>query len=548
MDQHYKSEKRVALALYIIDLVILISAFAALVTGFDLGQRGLLVLISAFALGSIAYYHVLFKAFLKKHNFSSFIQPLLNVGIVFVLIILTGGLPNPYFPVFFALLLALGIYLSYWSVAISATGIVMAAGQYIQTSETLEVGSIITSEILAFIVLFPISVFFGRQLSLLREEKKRASFLAEHMTQEKTRDEALLSSIADAVYAVDRERRIITWNEAAKLLTGFKSSEALGLRDYDLLDIRDTKGKKICPGNECPIDEAWATNNPVRRDDIYMLDKDRKTIALNYNAAPIRDDRNVVTGAVVIFQDITRKKEVDRMRNEFISVASHEMRTPIAAIEGYISLAQKIGEGQLTGKVAEYLKKAHTSVIFSANLLKNLLLVSKIDEDAVPINPIIFDLNEALDEVVTALAPAAENKGLKIEFQGSTISSEGRKVLSEPMKIRADKDRIKEVIANLIENAIKFTKEGSVTGTISGDNNFITLCIEDTGVGIPEVEIPKLFKKFYRVDNTFTREVGGTGLGLYIARSVIEKFGGKIWAESQMGKGSKFCFTLPRVN
>jgi signal transduction histidine kinase len=181
-----------------------------------------------------------------------------------------------------------------------------------------------------------------------------------------------------------------------------------------------------------------------------------------------------------------------------------------------------------------------------SKLIQNLLAVTKIEEGKLETNVTNFSVKDLVAEVIDVFAPKAKEKGITLNFQQSKDPAlQGKKVVGRSLNVHADREMIREVLNNLVENAIKFTMTGGVTVSIDYDQEYATVHIEDTGMGMPSDAQKHLFEKFYRVDNTATREVGGTGLGLYITRSIVETFGGRIWVESQPKKGSKFHFTVP---
>lgn len=396
--------------------------------------------------------------------------------------------------------------------------------------------------ILAFIVtVINLIVFY-----ITRRKSRRVVEIASGLTVEKSREENLLEAMADGVMAVDRDRQIVILNKAAEQILGLTAEDVIGLKSYDVIKLYDEKGQNINNKESDLFVESWHSGKVLFREVIYTSGS--SSIVLALSVAPVRNFEGTITGGISIFRDVTQQKEVDRMRNEFVSIASHEMRTPLFTIEGYLSLAQTKAEKN-DPKALDYLKKARSSVISMSNLLNNLLIFSKIEEGKVEKKSLVFDLSDEIRESIKELKPKSDVKYLSLEFKESTNSELGKKAISGKQLVKADPEKIKEVLINLIDNGIKFTREGGVEVTVGGgDASVVKVCVKDTGPGISKPEQARLFQKFYRVDNTFTREVGGTGLGLYLSREMVEYFGGKIWVESEEGKGATFCFTLPRVN
>lgn len=399
--------------------------------------------------------------------------------------------------------------------------------------------------IISLVALFLISFIYFVAFTRTRAKSKRVAEIATKLTEEKSREENLLASMADGVIAVDTERKIVIFNKAAEELTGLAPTEAIGLKSYDVFKLYDDKGQDVSNEKNDPFLEAWHLGKALLKE--VFLKSGGKTTVLSLSVAPVRNFEGTITGGIAIFRDVTKKKEVDRMRNEFVSIASHEMRTPLFTVEGYLSLAASKAETS-DPKSLEYVKKARAAVISMANLLNNLLVFSKIEEGVLQTKPEVFDIKEIIRASVNDLLPKAAAKEIKLEFKESLSAELGKKALSGAAMIKADREKIKEVLINLIDNGIKFTKQGSVVVTAGGDDQLVKVCVADTGPGISKPDQARLFQKFYRVDNSFTREVGGTGLGLYLSRQMVELFGGRIWVESEEGKGSTFCFTLPRAN
>jgi len=234
-----------------------------------------------------------------------------------------------------------------------------------------------------------------------------------------------------------------------------------------------------------------------------------------------------------------RLLELDKLKDEFVGVASHELRTPMTAIKGFIWMVLEGKGGKLASKQKYYLGKASEGVERMLNLINDMLDVSRIESGAMKLEKVKGSLPELVNEVISELRVKAEGKGLSLAFQEP--QSAVPDLLFDPGKIR-------EVLVNLVGNAIKYTDSGEVTVSVEkGDDGFVITTVSDTGRGISPDDLGKLFKKFGRLDNSFvtTAESGGTGLGLYIAKSLVEAHGGKITVESELGKGSAFRFTLP---
>ena len=263
---------------------------------------------------------------------------------------------------------------------------------------------------------------------------------------------------------------------------------------------------------------------------------------------------NEFVGAVAVLRDISAARAEERRRADFISTASHEMRTPVAAIEGYLALALNDKVSQIDTKARDYLKKAHDSTQHLGKLFQDLLTSAKAEDGRLVSHPVVVEMGSYIEQLADSLRFAAEKKGLLVDFViGADNSATGtdtpqQKVIKPLYYTHVDPDRMREVITNLFDNAVKYTESGKISLGLTGNNEVVQLYVRDTGIGIPAEDIPHMFQKFYRVDNSATRTIGGTGLGLFISRKIVELYNGRIWVESKLGEGSTFFINLPRLD
>jgi two-component system, OmpR family, sensor histidine kinase VicK len=254
-------------------------------------------------------------------------------------------------------------------------------------------------------------------------------------------------------------------------------------------------------------------------------------------------------GVVAVMRDVSKEKEEEARRSDFISTASHEMRTPLAAIEGYLSLALNPKTAQIDDKARNLLLKAQMATNHLGELFRDLLTSSKADDGRLVSFPAVVEIGSILEQVAEAARFKAKEKNLDIKY---IISSQQQvnagKAIRPLYYAYADPNRIREVFQNIVDNAVKYTMSGQIEVRLTGDNATIQAQFIDTGGGIAAEDIPHLFQKFYRVDNSTTRTVSGTGLGLYICRKIVEMYNGRIWVESQVGHGSTFFINLPRIS
>lgn len=241
-------------------------------------------------------------------------------------------------------------------------------------------------------------------------------------------------------------------------------------------------------------------------------------------------------GRLYVFRDVTRERQVDRMKSEFVSLVSHELRTPITSIMGYMALVLDGDAGPLNNEQREYLEIAQRNSARLASLVGDLLDVSRLESGAVQLKFAPVDIAALINEVRELLSSAIKEKGQSVEVvQADHV----------PM-ISADSDRLIQVITNLLSNANKYTPTGgTITVSTQVFGNTIEISVRDTGIGLSAEDQSRLFTNFFRADNPATKKVGGTGLGLWISRSLVEMHGGTLAVHSEPGKGSVFSVTLP---
>lgn len=372
------------------------------------------------------------------------------------------------------------------------------------------------------------------------------SELSEKLEVEQLKSEILLRSIGDGVIVADLSGNIQLFNGPACIITGWPQDEAIGLKYHNVMPLEDESGNAIT-GDQDPFHKAIISKSTVRRSDILLLNRDQRKLHLSLVVSPIFGNNGSANGTIGVFRDISDQKASERQRDEFISTASHEMRTPVAAIEGFLSLALNPKVANVDDNARKYIQKAHDSTQHLGQLFRDLLSITKLEDGRLANHPEPFDLGKVIRVTIDELAFKAEQKNLELKLKSSHETGSDQQGVMPLFYVNADPERVREVFVNLVDNAIKFTAKGSVDVTINGDNKEVTVGIHDQGIGISKNEINHLFQKFYRVDSTATREIGGTGLGLYLCRQIIELYSGRIWVESEEGKGSSFYFSLPRL-
>ncbi len=354
--------------------------------------------------------------------------------------------------------------------------------------------------------------------------------------------EKVLNSINEGVIITDAAGIIQLINPAGVLMTDCETAEnATGLSFLTVLKLEGKDGRPIDDSENQLLAAMNAGKEFYSRD--YIL------ITMRGQKLPIAITMVPTNGAqgdkVITFRDIAKELEEEGAQMEFVSTASHEMRTPVASIEGYLGLALNPQTATIDDRARKYLEEAHASSQHLGRLFQDLLDVTKLEDKKIRPRMIPVDMMQAVKSIADGQAPMVGEKGLKYSFG---TEQDGDRAISQQVYGMVDVDFLREVLNNLIENAVKYTPTGgSIWVSVRGDSDRILINVTDTGIGISPDDLLHIFQKFYRVDNSQTREIGGTGLGLYLVKQRVEAMGGKVWAESAFGDGSTFYVSLPRL-
>ncbi len=384
------------------------------------------------------------------------------------------------------------------------------------------------------------------------KNKTASGQLVSKLHGEQLKSEIIINAIDDGVMLVDDQGVIRMLNPAGETLVGWSKKEAEGLDWHSVFKFIDKKGE--VRSDPTPIDQAFSGGKTVRGGDLQLKAKDGRSLDLAMTASPLLRDGDTVQAVIVIFRDVSEEHKEEAQRAEFISTASHEMRTPVAAIEGYLALALNDKVSTIDSRARNYLEKAHDSTQHLGQLFQDLLTSAKAEDGRLTSHPVVIEVGEFLEQLTNDLRFVAEKKGMVVEFTvGGNQTIDASQGADSPKVVRplyyaqADQDRLREVVTNLFDNAVKYSEKGKITLGLTGNDQIVQFFVRDTGHGIPAADIPHLFQKFYRVDNSATRTIGGTGLGLFICRKIIELYGGRIWVESVVEQGSTFYINLPRL-
>ncbi len=359
--------------------------------------------------------------------------------------------------------------------------------------------------------------------------------------------ELALNSINDGVIITDQAGTIHFINPAAQRMVEMMALSPIGSNYKSVVRLESKEGRELTE-QENPLIIAMNAGQP--------LESFRGSLIVGNTAKRIPVAISVINangGAnrIITFRDITKELEEEGAQTEFISTASHEMRTPVASIEGYLSLALNPQTATIDERAKNYLDAAHAASQHLGKLFQDLLDVTKADDGRVKPNFVPVEMVTTVHKMADEYC-AQFNKDNKVNY---TFGSEDGRLTMSDLKIAqvvyasVDMGFLQEIMDNLLENAIKYTpKGGSVWVNVRGDGDRVLINVTDTGIGISADDIQHIFQKFYRADNSDTREIGGTGLGLYLTKQRVEAMGGKIWVESGFGEGSTFFVSLPRLS
>ncbi len=362
--------------------------------------------------------------------------------------------------------------------------------------------------------------------------------LYEQVNRERKRLESILEHSADGVMILDAGRAILSFNEAMSRISGWSSEQVIG-KPYDAIVTWASRPQGVDLSEAMRSGWPFSMKEDGGSDTLYvegdLLRPDGTTISVGITYAPLIDEEERLLNIIVNCRDITHFRKVQEMQSTFISVISHELKTPVALIKGYAGTLRREDANWNPGVVQQSLAVIEEEADRLAVLIENLLAASKLQAEGMRLK---------LEEV--SLADLARRTVSR--FQTQTDKHEF--VLDFPDDfpvVSGDEERLRQVLDNLVSNAIKYSPDGGtirIGGTYTPEEVRVT--VQDQGVGLPQDEWERIFERFYRVDDALTRKTKGTGLGLYLARAVIESHGGKIGVHSTPGHGSTFYFTLPR--
>ncbi len=357
----------------------------------------------------------------------------------------------------------------------------------------------------------------------------------EKLIEEKAKDEGILASIGDGLVVVDKDLRIILINRAATAATGWESEEVLGKTWSELIHLATEEGKSVASGEE-PLFLAIHAQTVTSSGTVYRYTrKDGTHFPVAITVSPITVENEHI-GAIAVFRDVTGERAIDKAKTEFVSLASHQLKTPLTSVGWYAEMLLNGRGGKMTDQGKTYLQKIFNNNHRMVALVNSLLNVSRIEMGTFSIAPESVHFLEIADSIFEELAADIQKKKLQIE----------KKYDQSIPPIQADPQLVRIIFQNLLSNAVKYTDEdGKITLAITLKEPDVCIQVTDTGYGIPKVQQAQIFTKLFRADNAREKDTDGTGLGLYIVKAVVEQSGGKIWFTSKQNQGTDFYVTLP---
>jgi two-component system sensor histidine kinase/response regulator len=409
---------------------------------------------------------------------------------------------------------------------------------------------------------FPTAVGQGEVAQLTVAFRSMALQVSGRETNLKQQFKLLLDSTAEAIYGIDVDGNCIFCNPACVNLLGYASAaDLLGKHIHGLIHHSRADGSAY-PVSDCPIYQAFRTGKGTHADDEVFWRADGSPLVAEYWSNPMRRDQEVI-GTVVTFVDVSERKRVEvelrqaraaaeaanQAKSEFLANMSHEIRTPMNGVLGMTELAL---DTDLTPEQRDYLETVKVSADQLLRVINDILDFSKIEAGKLDLDPVPFSLRDGIADTLRALRGRAHAKGLELAYHVDANVPDG---------VVGDALRLRQIVTNLVGNAIKFTEQGEVVVEVTpwdeGDSetglsqpshpasvSHLHFTVRDTGIGIPADKLPLIFGAFTQADSSTTRRFGGTGLGLAISSQLTAMMGGKLWAESAVGRGSTFHFTV----
>lgn len=365
----------------------------------------------------------------------------------------------------------------------------------------------------------------------------RNSRLYHQLETERSRLATIVENSAHGILILDAERRVLVINQALAAMLGVTPQSCVGKGCQEVLNLQDVQGDDICQMENF-------TGFPNRESlhcegDLQRPGGSRLTVSVTYT--PLYDDEERLVNIIVNVHDITRFREEEEIKSTFTSIISHELKTPVALIKGYAQTLARPDAAWDAETARQSLQVIEEEADRLESLINNLLDVSRIQASGLRLDYADVNLERLARKVVEAYRTQTTDHQLEVDFPAAL-----------PL-VWGDEERLRQVLTNLVSNAIKYSPQGGlirIGGWLeqpegAADHARVVLYIADQGIGIPASDLPKIFDRFYRVDSSLRRSTAGAGLGLYLAKAIVEAHGGQIWTHSEPGKGTTFFIGLP---
>lgn len=383
------------------------------------------------------------------------------------------------------------------------------------------------------------AVFTANDFALLQSFADQAAIAAhnarlyQQVTQEKRRSDAILDGSADGIMIMDAAHHIQRFNRALARMTGWSPAEAIGRTHDEIISWARRE-----PG--VTLAEAEAGGWPLASASPLYVEGDLRrrgdgTVAVGITYAPLTGREGRLINIVANFRDLTRFREAEELKSTFISIISHELKTPVSLIKGYAGTLRREDARWDAATVQDSLAVIEEESDRLAELIENLLDASRLQAGGLKLNLLEVPLDALARRLVERFKVQSPRRKIQVDFP------------ADFPPVQADEERLLQVLSNLISNAIKYSPEdGTITLSGRAEPERVSVSVADEGPGLPPEELTRVFDRFYRADTPVARRAQGAGLGLYLAKAVVEAHGGRIWAESEPGHGAKFLFSLPR--